>query len=250
VDIDLRLKSCYTIIRLKDIIDDFLDFLFPSYCHICEERLRREIYICKRCLAKIKYLREPTCILCGREIFLNEENSLCKECRKKKNYFDKAKAIGKYEGVLKEYIHLLKYKNKPYLKRLLPEIIGDKINWIKDYNFDYVVYVPLHRKRLRKRGYNQAEFLADLLGRVFSIEVMRNNLIRIKNSRPQVELEREKRLKNVKGIFKIKDGRKIKDRKLLLVDDVYTTGATLNECSRELKKMGATNVVALVLARS
>lgn len=250
MNIDLIEKNWYTLSKLlNNLYNNLLDFLFPSYCEICAQKLQGEKYICQKCLKKVKYINANTCSLCGKELTLQVE-ALCKDCKDTKRYFKEARAIGRYEGVLKDYLHLLKYYHKPYLEILFPDIIKDYAKWIKDYQFDYIIPIPLHPKRLRERGYNQAELLAKYLSKAYKIKFYKNNLKRKKETLPQVGLNEKERLRNVKNSFIVKHKERVKDKNILLIDDVYTTGATVNECSKELKESGAKKVVVLTLARS
>ncbi|MDI6785643.1 MAG: ComF family protein [bacterium] len=247
---DLTPKNWYTLSKLlNNFYNKLLDFLFPSYCEICNQRLQNEKYICQKCLKKVKYINSNTCSLCGKEFNL-PVSSLCKDCKNNKRYFKEARAIGRYEGVLKDYIHLLKYCNKPYLKVLFPDIVKDYAKWIKNYQFDYIMPIPLHPKKLRKRGYNQAELFAKYLSKAYKIEYYKDNLTRKKETLPQINLDKKERLRNVKSSFIVKYKEKVKDKSILLIDDVYTTGATVNECSKELKESGVKKIIVLTLARS
>lgn len=114
---------------------------------------------------------------------------------------------------------------------------------------DVICPIPLHKKRLRWRGYNHAEELAKQLGQAFSLPVVADALIRIKHTAPQANLGREERLKNMKGVFEVRNPQKIAAKNILLVDDVYTTGATMEECARILKKAGAARVFGAAVAR-
>ncbi|MBU0599692.1 ComF family protein [bacterium] len=241
----------YLIKRIIILGDDLLDFLFPVYCEICNLRLQRERYICQVCLNKITYLTPP-CSLSRREPLVLQNEMMSKDGQESKQYLEeKVISLGKYEGILKDYLHLLKYNHKPYLEVLFPKIIKeDYLFWIKPYQFDYIIPVPLHPKKLRSRGYNQAELIAKYLSKVYKISLSKNNLRRKRETLPQVNLGKKERFDNVKDSFTVKDKEKLKDKRVLLVDDVYTTGSTVNECYQELKKSKVRKVIILTLARS
>ncbi len=174
-----------------------------------------------------------------------------------KNYpLSKIQAVGLYEGTLREAIHLFKYEKKKSLAKPLGDLLikhleetcprAGKEGGLE--KIDFVIPVPLHSKKLREREFNQSGLLARLVGRHFRKPVLEGNLIRKKTTTPQFELDRKERLKNVKGAFAIKRREEVKGKNLLLIDDVRTTGATLKECHKVLRRAGAKEIHMLTLA--
>jgi ComF family protein len=195
----------------------------------------------------------PVCIRCGKDLaesFKNISEPICVECKSEKLYFRYARAVGLYEGVLKESILLFKYKGKTGLGDKLAELMIrslENIGWCN--NIDIIVPVPLHKTRLKERGYNQAELLAIKIGKRFDIPVICNKLQRIKHTNVQTYLRKQDRIDNIKGAFQVNSGEIFCRKTLLLIDDVFTTGATVNECSRVLKQAGAKEIFVFTLAR-
>jgi len=174
----------------------------------------------------------------------------CKETKKLKGLF----CAASYENfIVKKAISRFKYK--PYLKDLAPVLVSliiahlAKINKLSDFGDFWLAPVPLHKRKLKLRGYNQAEELAKEISKVFKIPLLNNALIKTKNTPAQVELKKEERRENIKNAFLCKNPGAIKNKKILLVDDVFTTGATMEECARVLKNKGAKEVWGMVAAR-
>jgi ComF family protein len=152
-----------------------------------------------------------------------------------------------YQGVLAEAIRRFKYQGDINLAGPL-SWFWNKIN-LEDLFFEAIIPVPLHPARLRERGFNQALLLGKTLGKIHSKMVLAGALQRIRNTIPQVQLDHSERERNVRGAFAVRKQQEIMDKRLLLVDDVFTTGATVNECARVLKKSGAKEIIVLTLAR-
>jgi len=162
--------------------------------------------------------------------------------------YDQALSVGYFEGSLREAIHQFKYRPCRSLGLPLGSWMAENIRELS--GFDIVVPVPLHRKRLHQRGFNQALLLAHRISVAYDIILSFDNLARIRYTRPQVELSATERIANVEGAFALRRPVDVVEKRVLLVDDVYTTGSTLNECSIVLKKEGAETVAALTLARA
>lgn len=237
-----------------------INLLYPTACAICN--CKTSDHLCPSCWDKVEFLKPPLCPKCGKpfisDISLSQSpDHLCSECRTIKTYFDKAIAVGPYEGTLSGAIHLFKYKHKKGLSRPLGKIMVDYIKSNPslfptepvEVSSLVVLPVPLHPKRLRDREFNQSLVLAKEISKAFRIPLIIENLHRIRWTRPQIELKGEDRLMNVKGAFSLKYPKTIEGKSLLLIDDVYTTGATVRECSKVLKKAGAEKVYIFTLAR-
>jgi ComF family protein len=208
----------------------------------------------------LKFIESPYCKLCGR-VFPTSYSTIindliCEDCKTSKLYFSiiRSVSIFLYEGVIKTCISLFKYQKKLFLAELLASFLIDyllKNN--KEFVIDYILAVPIHKKRYKERGFNQSEVLAKIVSKKFNIPYLANCLYKIKNTRPQVELSGEARKKNVKGTFVINPHilPKISGMNILLIDDVYTTGATVRECSFILKTQSEVDKInILTLARS
>ena len=179
--------------------------------------------------------------------------SLCPECISSTPEFDKARFVFKYNDFAGSLITKFKYSDKTYLSALFTEMLSNLIvrNQLGE-EFDFITSVPISRKRLFTRKYNQSAILANQLSAKHNIPVDNQMLYRVKNIPPQTTLRRKDRLKNVKNAFHVPKNLKnyIKNSRVILVDDVFTTGATLNECAKTLKANGVKEVFAITLART
>jgi ComF family protein len=175
---------------------------------------------------------------------------LCGRCIMDKFYFERARSIAFYDGLLKDILHKFKYEGKLGLGRVLSSILIDNLPNDLD-TPDIVVPVPLYIGRLRKREYNQSVILGERLAKYLRIPFDPFVLRRVRDTKPQFEIrgDAEKR-KNVKGAFVVEKGERIKGESVLLIDDIFTSGSTINECSRVLLKAGASYVQVLTLARA
>ncbi|RJQ33492.1 MAG: ComF family protein [Actinobacteria bacterium] len=223
------------------IIKGLLDLILPSSCFICNSSSKKPI--CDICTEKINYF-DAVCSRCGKPTVVLRDS--CSFCRPKKLYFDKAWAYGPYEGVLKEAILSLKYDNGIKIALQLVDMVLPKVN--KELlDVDIITSVPTSFTKYVKRGYNQSELLA----KAFSANLAKpyyDCLYRVRIVKDQMSLDKKDRGLNVKSAFDVK--REVKDLSILLVDDVFTTGATVNECCNALKSKGVkiTNVVTLAKA--
>jgi len=223
------------------------------------ERLMSE-YLCRACIDGLIAVESPLCSCCGMPFESRHGlDHRCGECSTSPKNFRIARAPLVYEQIFTEVIHCYKYKGKIQLARPLGGLLltAFRLFWDKD-SIDVVVPVPLHLKRLRKRGFNQAHLLIRnwqaITGKLpfdlSDLQVERDVLVRSVPTAPQSGLGRRQRAANIKGAFGLFDEAKIIDKRILLVDDVYTTGATVDECARLLLHHGAAHVDVLSLARA
>lgn len=234
-----------------------VDVVLPRHCYQCGRPLAEtglECF-CAGCWGLIRLVTPPYCPCCG-EPFASplaltySPEYRCGACRATPPPFDHARAIGRYEGPLRQAIHLLKYRGKlrlasPLLQLALAQVDG----LFPAITFDAIIPVPLHRARLMEREFNQAAVLAKGLARYLNIPVWEGLLLRIRPTRPQVELTGSERRQNVKRAFVVTDPPALADKAVLIVDDVLTTGATLGEIATVLKAAGARQVDVFALAR-
>jgi len=203
--------------------------------------------LCEKCLDSIRLIKSPRCRCCGMPFISQEaEDHLCGTCIKKRRPFSIARSIGIYEGVLLEAVQRLKYNGKTSLARPLAKLMTKEFSMN---NYNLIVPVPLHKTRLKERGFNQSLLLARELSKLYNLPIDYLNLRKIRATDPQVNLKGKERIENMKGAFAVKNGAGFKNKKILLIDDVYTTGATVTECSKVLKKAGAKTIDVLTLAR-
>jgi competence protein ComFC len=225
--------------KLKGIA---LDLLFPRWCLGCG---REGDFICPSCLKSLPRLAPPLCPKCGRP---QSRAVLCPSCTSWQAAIDGIRSPFRFEGVIRQAVHELKYSNLRALAGLLAQLLDDYLvsNPVPG---EVLVPVPLHRKRLRERGYNQSRLLAQELSKLANLPVVDDRLIRERHSPPQARTSTvEERRSNVADAFSCRD-RRLEDKQVLLIDDVSTSGATLDACARAIKEAGAASVWGLALAR-
>lgn len=233
--------------RLAELI------FFPSFCRLCQRLLDKpqERVVCQQCYDSIRRPAAAYCWRCGRFFAAEGEPYLCLQCQRQAPPFSLHRSCTRYEGKMRELILLYKYAKLKVVGRRLANLALD---FIREEEFwaglEVVVPVPLHPQKQRERGFNQSLEIARVVGRARGLEVENKALIKIRNNPPQASLEAEERRANVKGAYQVKRKEKIKDKVVLLVDDVFTTGSTIEECSRVLKQAGAKEVRALTLAQA
>lgn len=239
------------IIRLPAIIIQGLaGLIYPPRCQACGKGLDlfEKKILCEICYNNIGFNYPPFCKICGRPGM--HGGSICENCRIKKYHFDASYSVCIYEGVIRECIHNFKYNAKLRLELLFKDLMIEFAErYIDMSRYDWLIHVPLHRVKQKERTFNQSAILTIYLSKRFKTPILRNNLVRTRMGRPQIMLPKNKRIEEIKGSFKIKNPESVKDKSLLLIDDVFTTGATVDECSKILKEAGANLVEVFTLAR-
>jgi ComF family protein len=239
-----------------NIFARFIDIIYPPRCHICRSFISddrgQNPHFCSDCLASIAMIRPPLCTTCGIPFHsFSDENHLCERCLRKRPFFDKLRAPYLYQGQIMEAIHQMKYGGKPYLAKSLGALLASfASDWLEDHGRYLMIPVPLHPQRLRERGYNQSLLLSRVMSPLLGMDIDLLSLRRVKYTRSQTGLNSEERKRNVRGAFALEKSKEFKGRSIILVDDVATTGYTMNECARVLKKAGCDKVLCLVLART
>lgn len=236
-----------------------LDFIFPAECAACKgfSGDDRVSIFCKTCWDGIQRLDAPGCRQCGRPFLAfaaapGFPEFLCGECQASPPFFDRAISAAFYGGVMKAAIHQFKFSQKTGLGNMLASVILQAI----DGKFDPAVYriilpVPLHRSRYKQRGYNQAELLARHVADAHHLTLMTENLVRVRQTTAQWKIAtRRDRRKNVKDAFQVRVPEQIRGQHLIVLDDIFTTGATVNECAKVLKEAGAASVFVVTLSRA
>ncbi|MBQ8804726.1 MAG: ComF family protein [Tyzzerella sp.] len=230
---------------LYKVYDKCLRVLYPQTCYFCGKICRTPI--CKDCLKKVTYIKEPRCKKCGKPVRYAEQE-YCQDCKKRETAFEQGKSIWLHKGPVTWSIYQFKYHNR----RIFGEFYAKEL-WrlygknLKNWNIDVIVPVPLHWKRKRVRGYNQAEIIAHHLGRLSGIPVNAKAVQRVRYTRPQKELNDKERKKNLKEAFQItKHWKKVPH--VLIVDDIYTTGNTIDAAARVLRQNGAEKIWFLTIS--
>ncbi len=241
------------------IFGNFLNFiadtLFPKNCLNC---YKEGFWICPDCLLKIKKIDSFSCPVCQKRLpaplddghLAAAEGKICQECRAKTKLSRFFGAFSYEDPLIKTAIHKLKYG---FIKDLASPLSLPIINFLKQFNFDsdfLIVPVPLYRTRERWRGFNQSTELAKEISKTLKISLISNNLVKIKNTQPQVEInDFQERKENIQGAFRVKNPEKFSGKKVILVDDVYTTGSTMEEFAKALKRAGVKEIWGMVIAK-
>ena len=219
-----------------------LDLLFPRRCVGCG---KEGDFICRACCRSLPRIVSLLCPKCGKS---QPSGILCPVCVSWQSRIDGIRSPFRFDGVMRQAIHELKYRNLRALAAPLAKLLNDYLS-TNPVPGEVLVPVPLHRKRLRERGYNQSSLLAQELGKLAKLPVVSNCLTRQRHALPQVRTSTmEERWRNVADAFACGDHR-LRGRQVLLIDDVATSGATLDACAAALKAVGTTLVWGLVLAR-
>jgi competence protein ComFC len=207
---------------MRKWIDNFLNLIFPPRCEVC--RSGSEKALCPDCFSEVKFMKPHLGI----------------------------HSLSVYDGVLREAIHRMKFKNRKRLAEALGVMLvkyTSKTPSLEMKELDMIIPVPLHKKRHKERGFNQVVLLANVMSKYYDIPVV-EALERIRETKAQFDLHRGERFKNVYKAFAVTDPHHVKDKRILLMDDIYTTGATIIECSKALKGAGAKRVEILTLSRA
>lgn len=231
-----------------------LNLIFPDLCVYCKEISPGED-LCKTCFSKINFIKqEHVCVVCGVPYKSGEENNRflhkCGTCVKKEKKLLRCRSVAYFDGLIRELLHSFKYRGRLSIGRVCAKLLTDKFS--EDLKgFDLVLPVPVHIKKLREREFNQSAVLATYLSKKLDLECDLFSLVKSRETEAQVVYKNaEERRKNVAKSFSIRNPKKIKKRSVLLVDDVFTSGSTVNECAGVLLKSGASEVQALTLLRA
>ncbi|MEI7905033.1 MAG: ComF family protein [Candidatus Firestonebacteria bacterium] len=230
-------------------IEAILDAVFPSSCRICGNKLdiNRKACICLSCWNKIRIITQPACVSCGKQLKLQHE-LFCGDCSRNKMSFLDNRSAAVYDDVMREAIHLFKYGDKRKLGKHFGDLLVEYLrqNGALD-GINAIIPVPLYKNK--RRDYNQSRILAEYLGEEFNLPVYNDVLLRVSDTRAQHGLKKEERIMNVQGAFSVRNAGRIKQAIVLLVDDIFTTGATADECTRTLLAAEANSVRVVTLAR-
>ena len=242
-----------------------LDLVFPALCSGCDTPVSDKYPVCGSCISEVKFLSEySSCEVCGTPFgFYSDDISrddgdldtekpghLCGRCLKGKFSFAAARSVVIYDGRIRDMIHEFKYRGALGLEGFLASLLIERFPYPSG-GFDVVVPVPMHVSKLREREYNQSALLALGLARGIGVRCDFLSFRKTRDTRPQIEFgNEEERRRNVRGAFSVAGPGAFRDKSVLLVDDVFTTGSTSDECAREILKSGASGVSVLTLSRA
>ena len=230
----------------KEIV---LHIFFPRCCPICNKLLKIQgEKICPICVRKIKFVTEPRCKCCGKGVH-SKEVEYCFDCNKKVHNFKEGISLCYYTPLLQKSLAQVKYYNKrQHLDFYCEEMFRVYKRKIHSWGIDIIIPVPLHPKRRRKRGFNQAEEIGRRLSKLFQIPMNTHILFRVSNTKAQKDLNNKESQKNLQGAFLVKKKLDENIKRVLLVDDIYTTGSTVDECAKELLLSGVKQVYVATIA--
>ena len=223
-----------------------LQLLFPLRCPVCDGIVAPAgEKICLECLGKLKLLTPPWCMKCGKQ--LREEGELCADCAKKGHVYQRGRALYVYESVAASIYHF-KYGGRREYADFYGEQMAEYLgNFIRSLRPEALIPVPLHRRRMAARGYNQAQLLAQAVGSRLGVPVYTDFLVRVRNTAPLKYENPKERQNNLKKAFNIARN-DVKLKRVIMVDDIYTTGSTMDEAARTLKEAGVEEVFFIALA--
>jgi len=254
---------------VSGVAESLFATLFPSDCRFCGTPLVNisRLPVCQACLSEIHVIEGAVCSVCGERLMTpfalgvrtgdgtdGTEEVRCGLCRKLAPPFVKAVAYGSYDGGVRELIHLLKYEQVRPAAAVLGRLLAEAVSGLESLGIErlVVVPVPLHARKLRQRGFNQSELIAQEFIRLASENMTLHSRVlqRRRETESQIGLTRHQRRENIRGAFIVARPQEIAGREILLVDDVFTTGTTVSECARVLLRAGASKVFVATVART
>lgn len=244
----MEIKKTYRL-KFYEIINELLEYLYPDNitCIICDNPIPKQntYSLCKDCFNKLDFIIDG-CVKCGKKYFNHslEENLICcTNCKNKKFYFNRAISCISYSELSKKLVFRLKYNNHTYISKYIAKIMKEKLK-IENIKYDYILCVPLHKNRLKKRGFNQAQkiakYLSELVEKPF-LDVIKRDI----KTKKLYNLGKSKREEELKNAFSVDYD--FKNKNVLLIDDIFTTGATVNEISKQLRFNNVSKIYVLTL---
>ena len=236
---------------LRRAADAFLSLIYPPHCAVCGCDTMAGRHLCGPCLKKTAKIEAPFCRQCSQPFDGAIDGAFtCSNCEERRFHFDCAVSCYRSAGLVRELVHRFKYDRCLYHRQPRSEWLAETLDdaRITAHRFDYLVPVPLHSARMRHREFNQADVLAQLLAERHGERVL-HALKRVRYTTTQTRLDREERRQNLRNAFRVRHSRRVSGSHLILVDDVFTTGSTVDECARVLKESGAASVRVVTVAR-
>ena len=236
-----------------EVLNFVLDFICPENisCILCDKPIKKvnTYSLCKDCFKELNFIQDG-CIKCGKPIIYHSLEKIdicgCSYCFNKSFYFDKSISCIEYSDISKSMILGFKYKNKTYMAKYISNIMKEKLD-LENIEFDYITFVPLHKKRMRKRGFNQSEKIAKELSKIINIPIL-DCIYRKSNTNRLYNLNRQERKIELKNAFLVKENINYANGKnILLIDDIFTTGSTVNEISKLLRLNNVNRIFVMTL---
>lgn len=254
----------YIIDKFKKIFNFFLEIIYPNKCISCKKIISNG-YFCLECWKKLRFISEPYCKVCGRPFCnSNHYGLICVDCLHTKHYYNRSLSVFVYNKTIAKSIFDFKFYRRTFLSKIFAKfllikyreisknnIINNIDVKINNNNIDYIIPVPMHIKKLRQRRFNQSLLIVKDFSKLVNIPYIQDLLIKQKNTVQQVKLNLKKRKTNLRSAFKLNEKYKSKilNKNILIIDDVFTTGTTVNECAKILKHHKVNKVFVLTLAR-
>jgi ComF family protein len=230
-----------------------LGFFYPEICRICEtERATaKNGFVCSKCWTHVRFIRPPFCERCGLPFDGDITTAFeCSNCREMELHFSSARSAVVAKSIVLEIIHRFKYRRELWFEPFLADLLlREALPVLRGQKWDFIAPVPLHSVKEREREFNQAKLLARHLGDAAKIPLNDKLLRRVSPTKTQTLLTREQRAKNMRGAFAVRGGVKLDGERIILIDDVFTTGATTSACAKALKAAGAGDVCVWTVAR-
>jgi len=239
---------------IKRLLSGSLDLLYPPVCQLCHEQPAEpgDGYVCSQCWSQVRFIRPPFCERCGLPFAGNLTTSfICTNCREMELYFRAARSAVVAKGVVLEAVHRFKYSRALWFENFLAGLLVREAApaLCAGETWHGLIPVPLHSVKQREREFNQAALLAARLARATHLPLLENYLRRVQPTATQTLLTRVQRAANMKNAFVVRPGTRLAGQRLVLVDDVFTTGATTNACARALRAAGVADVIVWTVAR-
>lgn len=243
------MKKNKLIHKVKGAGERLLSLLYPDICPFCGKVLGKaeKGHICTACQFRLPYIYEPRCKKCGKPV-MKENQEYCWDCQHHKHFYDRGFSVWEHQPVVADAIYQFKYHNRRIYSRFFArEMVKSYRSIIQKWDIDLIVPIPISKNRRRKRGYNQAELLAREISKETGIPYVANSFVRYKDTSPQKMLDVKERKKNLRNAFAWK-GRRRPPENILLIDDIYTTGNTIDSAAITLKKAGVKKVYFLTIS--
>lgn len=231
---------------LRDVYEKGLRLLYPNRCPACG-RILRDTLVCPECAGKLRYVRQPYCFKCGKPLE-DSAQEYCMDCLGKKHEFIQGRAVFCYQGMIRGILYRYKYGNRrDYTEFFAQEAARLYGEWVRRLGICMAAPIPLSKKRRKKRGYNQADLFGRRFAQLLGIGYDARLLVRVRNTAPQKQLSARERKNNLKNAFKM-NRNVVNLKRILLIDDIYTTGSTIDAAALALKQSGVEDVFYLCIS--
>lgn len=233
-------------LQFRKALQKILVQLYPDRCPVCD-RVLYDTLICPACAGKIRYVTQPYCYSCGKPVAYASQE-YCADCAGKRHEFQQGRAVFQYQGPIRGILYRYKYGNRrDYTEFFAREAVRCYGGWVRRLGIDLVMPIPLSKKRMRRRGYNQADLFAKRFSELCGLDYDAKSLVRIRNTAPQKQLSVQERKNNLKNAFKM-NRNVVNLKRILLIDDIYTTGSTIDAAAFACKQAGARDVFYLCIS--